>query len=315
MGSDFLALVGPTASGKTALSLALAERLGGEVVSMDSRQIYRGMDVGTAKVGRLERARVPHHGLDLVDPDESYGVGRFTRDARRWIREIRSRDGVPILVGGTGFFLRGLTDPIFREPPLDPERLRSLRAWLRKEPRRKLEAWVRVLDPERAPVAVEGGPQRVSRALEVALLTGRPLTWWHRSAGPEGEALRGVTVLLELPREEMDRRIEARVEEMLKAGLVTEVRSLLRAGYSPDDPGMTGTGYREVAAHLRGECTLQEAADRIRSATRRYARRQLTWFRNQLRADVLVDATEALEVQVGRVVEVWEETGRSGGKR
>src|SRR5690606_1653260 len=145
-----------------------------------------------------------------VDPDRTYGAGRFARDARRWIREIRARGHLPLLVGGTGFFLRALTDPIFREPPLDPGRLARLRAWLREQPRERLESWVGVLDPERASVAAQGGPQRLGRTLEIALLTGRTLSWWHREALPEGEALSGRIVLLELPRDELDRRIDAR---------------------------------------------------------------------------------------------------------
>lgn len=306
-GPVFLALVGPTASGKTSLSIEVARALGGEIVSMDSRQIYRGMDVGTAKVEPDERSRVPHHGLDIRDPDERYSAGAFAADARRWIREIRSRGRVPILVGGTGFFLRALTHPIFREPPMDAERRDRLRTWLEEQPARKLRSWVRVLDSDRAEVAVEGGPRRMSRTLEVALLTGRPLSWWHEEADRDSEALEGVTALLTLPREELDRRIRSRVDRMAEMGLVEEVRALLEAGYGPDDPGLTGVGYREIVSHLRGELPLEEALERIEVATRQYARRQLTWFRNQLPDEVIrVDATRPLSEQVETVVEGWD---------
>lgn len=310
----FLAIVGPTAAGKTCLSLEVARRLNGEIVSVDSRQVYRGMDVGTAKATPAERARAPHHGLDLLDPDEAYSAGRFARDARRWIRRIEGRGRLPLLVGGTGFFLRAVMAPIFREPDLDPGRVERLRERLDGWGREKLEAWVEVLDPERAGVAAEGGPQRMSRTLEVALLSGRPLSWWHREAPRDGEAVDGVVTCLEIPRDVLDARIRARTEAMLEGGLVDEVRSLLEAGFEDDDPGMTGTGYREVVAHLRGEISLEEVRERIVVATRQYSRRQLTWFRNQLPDDAVgVDATAPTEAQADRVVEAWRR-GRNGGR-
>jgi len=308
----FLALVGATASGKTELSEALAERLCIEVISMDSRQVYRGMDIGTDKVAPEARARIPHHGLDLVPPSERYSAGRFARDARRWIADIEARERIPVLVGGTGFFLRALTDPIFEEPDLDPVRLTRLRSYLGAQPPERLATWVRHLDPERAPVAVEGGPQRMGRTLEVPLLTGRPLSWWHRAAPREADPVPGVVVWLDVPREELDRRIERRVGRMLERGFVDEVRALVEAGYTEDDPGMSGTGYREVIAYLKGEVSLEESARMIRSATRRYARRQMTWFRHQLPADaVRVDATAPLEERLARTLAAW--TGKSAG--
>jgi tRNA dimethylallyltransferase len=306
----FLAVTGPTASGKTDLSLALAERVRAEVISMDSRQVYRDMDIGTDKVGRAARAAVPHHGLDLVAPDERYSAGRFARDARRWMDEIHGRGALPLLVGGTGFFLRAVLDPVFTEPPLDPDRLEALRAWLKSQSRERLQRWVERLDPERARLASEGGPQRLGRTLEVALLSGRPLTWWHRAAPSEGDGLPGVVVLLDLPRDEMDRRIDERVAGMLERGLVEEVRALLAAGYVEDAPGLTGTGYREVAAHLRGEATLDQAVEEIRRNTRRYARRQLTWFRHQLPESTLrVDATAPVGEQADAALAAFERAG------
>lgn len=309
----FLAITGPTTSGKTALSLAVGERLAIEVVSMDSRQVYIGMDIGTDKVGPDARARVPHHGLDLVRPDERYSAGRFARNARRLVDEIEGRGAVPVLVGGTGFFLRAVLDPVFREPPMDAERVEALRRWLRDQPPDLLERWVRRLDPERAPLAVEGGPHRMGRTLEVALLSGRPLSTWHRDAPREADGLPGVVVLLDLPRDEVDRRIDDRVTRMARRGLVDEVRALLEAGYDDDDPGMSGTGYREITAHLRGERSLEEALEDIRRATRKYARRQRTWFRHQLPDDVVVvDATAPLERQADEVVAAWT---AAGGRR
>ncbi len=314
MGSPrFLAITGATATGKTALSLAVARRLAVEIVSMDSRQVYRGMDVGTAKVSRAEAAGVPHHGLDLIDPDERYSAGRFARDARRWIEEILARGRVPLLVGGTGFFLRALARPMFAEPPVDERRRGALRAFLRRQPPESLARWVRMLDPARAELAVQGGPQRMSRTLEVALLTGRPLSWWHRETPAEQEPQEGVVVALELPRAELDRRIEARVATMIERGLVNEVRGLLARGFGPGAPGMTGTGYREIARHLAGACTLDDAVEEIRRNTRRYARRQVTWFRHQLPGTARrIDATRPLPDQVRLTLEAWEDAG--GGR-
>jgi len=305
-----LAVTGPTASGKTDLSLALAERLAVEIISMDSRQVYRGMDVGTDKVRADAREAVPHHGLDLVGPEERYSAGRFARDVRRWIPEIEARGRLPLLVGGTGFFLRAVIDPIFAEPEVEADRLDALRGWLKAQERDLLERWVRTLDPERAEVAIQGGPQRMGRTIEVALLSGRRLSWWHKEAPAEAEGVPGLVVVLDLPREEMDKRIDERVGAMVERGLVDEVRGLLDAGRTLDEPGMTGTGYPEIARYLAGESTLEEAVDEIRSNTRKYARRQLTWFRHQIPASsIRIDATEPVEVQRDRVLEAWEAAG------
>ncbi len=295
----FLALTGPTTSGKTDLAIALAARLPIEIVSMDSRQVYVGMDIGTAKVQPERQVEIPHHGLDLVMPNERYSAGRFGRDARRWIAEIEDRGALPVLAGGTGFFLKAVLSPIFAEPPLEEDRLTRLRRWLSLESPASLAAFATALDPERAPLAIEGGPQRMARTIEVALLTGVPLSRWHRDAPPEAPGVPAVVVVLDLPREEMDRRINDRVQRMVDRGLENEVRELLEAGYVETDPGMSGTGYREMAGFLRGDSTLEEAMDQIRLNTRRYARRQLTWFRHQLpEGAIWIDATRPIEEQV-----------------
>jgi tRNA dimethylallyltransferase len=303
---DFLAITGPTTSGKTALSMLAADAIGAEMVCMDSRQIYRGMDIGTDKAGAELRQRVPHHGLDTRSPDETYSAGQFARDARGWIVEIRSRGRVPLVVGGTGFYLKALTDPMFREPEMEQARLGALRDHLDDMPREQLEGWVRELDPDRAALAIEGGPNRLMRTIEVALLTGRPLSWWHTGGPAEQAPLKGVIVVVEVPREELDRRIDARVTRMADQGLVAEVERLIAAGYGPEDPGMTGTGYREVAAYLAGQMSLEDALDRTRSLTRKYARRQLTWLRHQMPDDVIrIDGLQSVSDQADEVVEAW----------
>ncbi len=287
MSPRFMAIVGPTASGKTGLSLRIGEALGAEVISMDSRQIYRGMDIGTGKVTLRERAVLPHHGLDLRNPDERYSAGQFARDARGWIQDIRARGRVPLLVGGTGFFLKSLTHPMFKEPDLDQDRLDGLRAFLNALPQDRLDDFVGALDPERGEAGQEGR-QRATRTVEVALLTGRPLSWWHKENEPEEAPLEGLIVLLNPPREVLYEKINRRVGEMVQEGLVAEVEGLLRAGYGADDPGMTGAGYREIVQYLLGELSLDEATEEIRRSHRKYARRQTTWFRHQLPPGVMV---------------------------
>jgi tRNA dimethylallyltransferase len=306
-----LVVTGPTTSGKTGLSIPLAEALDAEIVSMDSRQVYRGMDIGTDKVTEELRRRVPHHGLDLVYPDERFSAGRWARLARGWTQEIRGRGRLPLLVGGTGFYLKALLEPVFREPAMDPARRDALRRWLDRRPQEELGRWTDALDPHRSELSREGGRQRLSRTLEVALLTGRPLSWWHRTAPPEAAPVRAGIVLLTLPRELLYDQINRRAERMFERGLLDEVKALLDAGFSPGDPGMTGTGYREAAAVLRGELSLEEALDRVQRVTRGYARRQLTWFRNQLPAEgvLRLDATRPPQEGVDRVRDWWARTG------
>jgi tRNA dimethylallyltransferase len=317
MAPSFMAIVGPTASGKTGLSLEVGRRLAVEVISMDSRQIYRGMDVGTGKVTLRERAILPHHGLDLRDPDERYSAGQFARDAKGWIRDIRGRGRVPLLVGGTGFFLRALVQPLFLEPDMDRDRLERLRTFLNGLPMEELARHVEVLEPERASEARKGGRQRLTRAVEVAFLTGRTLSAWHQGPG-EGEEkpLRGVVVLLALPRETLYERINRRVGRMLEEGWVEEVEGLLEGGYGPEDPGMTGAGYREIVRFLREDVELEETAERIRRSHRQYARRQVTWYRHQLGEGVLtLDGTRPVEELARCVVEAWEGSEAPGSGR
>jgi tRNA dimethylallyltransferase len=300
-----IAIVGPTASGKTALAIGVALALGAEIISMDSRQLYRGMDIGTAKATSEERAAVPHHGLDLVAPDERFSAGRFARFARKTMDGIHARRARTVLVGGTGFFLRALTHPTFAEPELDPARRAELGAYLERFPTETLLGWLRALDPVSAErLASWGGRQRILRALEMPLLTGKPLSWWHVYAGPQIEPLRPLVFVLDLPRELLDERIARRVREMADAGLVDEVAGLMAKGYDEQSPGMNAVGYREMIPHLRGETGLDAALEEIRRNTRAYSRRQRTWFRGQLPVGaVWLDGTLPREELVRIVVD------------
>ena len=305
MAPDFMAIVGPTASGKTGLSLRIGGALEAEIISMDSRQIYRGMDIGTGKLTLRERGLIPHHGLDIRNPDERYSAGQFARDARGWIQDIRARGRVPLLVGGTGFFLKALTHPMFREPELDRDRLERLRGFLNELPQDRLDTFVTVLDPYRTHAGKEGR-QRATRTAEVALLTGKPLSWWHKESEPEEAPLAGFIVILDPPREALYEKINGRVGLMVEEGLADEVEGLLLDGYGPEDPGMTGAGYREMVRHLSGELTLEEATEEIRRSHRKYARRQSTWFRHQLPSGSLtVEDLEVRDETADQVLAAW----------
>ena len=302
-------IVGPTAVGKTAVAAAWAALAPLSVISADARQVYRGLDLGTAKPDREILARVPHLGLDLVEPGERYSAGRFARDAAVWLAEIRATGRQPVVVGGTGFYVRALAEGLFREPPLDAARRERLRAWTARLPAARLAHWAARLDRR----FTGGGRQRAARAVEVALLTGRPLGWWQRHARETG-MMRAWYIHLTLPREALHRRIAERVDRMLAAGLVDEVQRLLTAGVAPHAPGLDGVGYREVVVLLEGRLPAHALREAIVAATRRYAKRQETWFRHQLRDEGrgrgegyvwTLDATEPPAVLAERIQARW----------
>src|SRR5687767_13805530 len=270
-------VVGPTGVGKTAVAAALAALTPITVISADARQIYRGLDIGTAKPNPQTLILVPHLGLDLIDPGERYSAGRFAREAAGWLADTRAAGRQPVVVGGTGLYIRALADGLFREPPFDAQRREQLRGWSESLEGADLARWAGRLDP-RFP---GGGRQRAARAVEVALLTGHALSWWQREARDSG-TLRPWYIHLTVPRELLQRRLAARVDGMLAAGFVEEVRGVLATGVAPDAPGLDGVGYREVVAMLNGGLSESALRDAILVSTRRYAKRQETWFRNQL---------------------------------
>jgi tRNA dimethylallyltransferase len=301
-----LLILGPTATGKTALALEVARLLDGEVISADSRQAYRGLEVGTAAPTPWERAAVPHHGVAFLEPGERYGAGRFARLCRRWVSDIEARGRVPIIAGGTGFFVRALLQPVFREPDLDVKRRSCLESCLSELPLEEVRRWVQRLDPAlgvRLPVVDR---QRAGRTLELALLTGRSLTWWQRHAPPEAEAVRARTWVLRLEAEAHRARIEKRVRLMLDSGWVEEVESLFSNGHGPDSPAMTSIGYAHVWRFARGEISRDEAVKAIVGDTWQYARRQRTWFRHQLEDGAIrVEANTDAEELARRIAADW----------
>ena len=304
-------VVGPTGIGKTAVAVALAALTPITVISADARQVYRGLDIGTAKPDPKTLARVPHRGLDLIDPGERYSAGRFAREAAEWLAEIRAGGGDPVVVGGTGLYIRALAEGLFHEPPFDPERRQRLRAWSESLEGPALARWAGRLDP----AFPGGGRQRAARAIEVALLTGHALSWWQREARAS-EALRPWYIHLTLPRETLHRRLADRVDAMLRAGFVQEVRRVLAEGVAADAPGLDGIGYREVVSMLEGRLPEATLRDAILVSTRRYAKRQETWFRHQLRRQPsavsrqqdpvwVLDATATPDELAREIMERW----------
>ena len=300
-GAKLPVLVGPTAIGKTALALALAAELPVEVISADSRQVYRRLDIGTAKPPRRERLRVPHHGIDVVEPGERYSAGRFAREAAKWLEEIRARGKQPLLVGGTGLYVRALADGLFVEPPLEPERRRSLEHWIGGLSAPELVRWAGRLDPG----FTGGGRQRATRAIEIALLTGRPLSAWHRHAKGQG-LVAPWYIRLTAPRPVLHQRIRIRVDEMLRRGLIEEVAAVLSEGHPPNAPGLDSVGIREAVEYLHGKRSRESVAGAIEVSTRQYAKRRETWFRHQIPAPALtLDATRPLEELAAEIAVAW----------
>jgi tRNA dimethylallyltransferase len=272
-----LVLVGPTAVGKTAAAIALAEAMAGEIVSADSRYLYRGLDIGTAKPSAAELARVPHHLIDVTTPDQPWSLADYQRAAYVAIEASLSRGHRPILVGGTGQYVRAVTEG-WQVPPSEPAG--PLRAELERElADRGLAALAERLgqmDPESAAVVDLRNPRRVIRAIEVATLTGESFVAQRQKSSPGFEA---VWLGLTLPREALYARIDARVDAMLAAGLVAEVEGLVAQGYGWELPAMSAVGYRQIGGYLRGEYGLDEAVRRIKQATRVFVRRQANWFK------------------------------------
>ena len=255
--------------------MRLAERFGGLIIGADSRQIYRGFDIGTAKPTVADRRRVPHRGIDLVDPTERYSAAAWAEGARQWIREAAAQSRTPVVVGGSGFYVRGLIDPLFREPPLDPARRAALQAELDALPTEELRRWCDRFDPSRAHL----GRTQLLRALEIALLTGVPISVWHQRSG-QSPALDARYLLLD-PGRALQQRIVERIRVMLAAGWIDEVRALAER-VPPGAPAWNATGYRAVLELVRGHRSTEAAIERITIDTRQYAKRQRTWFRHQL---------------------------------
>lgn len=283
-GTPVVAILGPTAVGKTAAALELASLLGAEVLSADSRQVYRGMDIGTAKVSAEDRERVPHHLVDLVNPDEPFTLADYLDRAAAVMEEVARRGKIPLVVGGTGLYIRALTEgyAVPRTPP-DAE----FRALLAEEARllgtAALHRRLAARDPAAAGKLHPNDFRRVTRALEVHRATGTPISTWQRADAPPRVHKLGLT----MDREDLYRRIDARIDDQIRRGLLDEVRALLDRGYPPDLAAFETFGYRELIGHLSGAYPLEKGIALVKRNTRRFAKRQFTWFRREPRVEWL----------------------------
>jgi len=270
-------LVGPTAVGKTGLAIQLAERMNGEIVSADSRLFYRGMDIGTAKPTPEEQRRVPHHLIDIADPDEILSLAVFQQKAHEAIAAIHTRNKIPFLVGGTGQYVRAVTEG-WNPPEVEPDH--RLRAELEKKKEERGEYWLHEklerLDPEAAQKIDARNFRRTIRALEVILTTGRRFS---EQRGQSESPYRLITIGLTRPRPELYERVDQRIEGMFANGFLDEVKSLLRRSYSPSLPTMSAIGYRECIRVVNGQLNEEQAKAEIRHATRVFVRRQANWFK------------------------------------
>jgi tRNA dimethylallyltransferase len=292
--SPLIAIVGPTAVGKTALGISLARRLGGEVVSADSRQVYRQMDIGTAKPTPAERAAAPHHLLDVVDPDDDFSLAAYQEQAMAAIAEITAREQVPLLVGGTGQYLAAVLEgwQIPRVPP-QPDLRAALEQEAREQGAAALYARLQQVDPQAAASIEPGNVRRMVRALEVYTVTGQPISAQQTRQPPPYNI---TTLWLTMLRPALFARIDARVDAMMQAGLVDEVRGLLEQGYHWDLPAMSGLGYRQFRPCIEGSATLDECVQRLKYDTHTFVRRQDNWFRrlpNTVRVSVAAESSGA----------------------
>ena len=273
-------IAGPTAVGKSEVALALAERVGGEIISADSMQVYRGLDIGTAKPPPAERARVPHHLIDICDLQETFDAAQFVRQAQLAVTEIQGRDRTPIFCGGTGLYFKALLDGLGEAPATDPQ----LRAEIEAAPLETLLEELRARDPVTHEKIDRQNPRRVIRAIEVIRLTGKPFSeqraeWQSQAGRPEAKNF----FVLTRPSADLHARIKVRVDEMFRRGLVAETAQLLQHGLRENKTAMQAIGYRQVVEHLRGERGVAETIELVKIRTRQFAKRQLTWFRRHAR--------------------------------
>lgn len=294
------AVVGPTGSGKSDLAMALAERANGELVSVDSAQIFRGLDVGTAKPTKEEQARIAHHLIDVVEPTEQWTAADFAREADRVIAEIRARGRVPILVGGTGLWLRALVQGLFDAPDIEAEVRAQVRAELEARGAPALHAELATVDPVAAARIQPTDPQRIGRALEVYRQVGVPISVLQAEHGFRERRHALVAVGRAWSRDDLAVRIDRRTEVMYRGGILDEVRAALERGVPDDAPGLSIIGYRDAVLHVRGAWTLSQAIAATSAATRRYAKRQRNWFRS-VEALEWLDPAEPVEAVLVRL--------------
>ena len=273
-----ITIEGATASGKSALAIVLAEALNTEIISADSRQVYRYLDIGTAKVTKEEQKRVKHHLIDIINPDETYNAGAFVKDASLIIEKLHSEGKIPVICGGTGLYIKALLKGLFSLPPLPQEIRQNLKQRLKEEGLAALYAELKILDPLFAEKISENDTQRILRGLEVAIGTGIPLSehWQKQKSSCKYNAFR---ILIDIPRPELYQRINQRIEKMLAQGLLAEIENLFALGYDENSPGLSCLGYKEFLPYFKKEAGLEECILLAAQHQRNYAKRQVTWYR------------------------------------
>lgn len=278
---------GPTASGKTQLAIEWALRINGEIISCDSRQIYKYMDIGTAKPTLEERNLIPHHLIDIIYPDEIMSAGEFQKLARACIEDIYRRGKVPLLVGGTGLYIRAVIRDINFPPKVDESIREMIKEKVKKEGLSRVYEELQRIDPVTANKISPNDEIRITRALEVYYATGKPISYYRRGIDVDYPEYNIVYFVLNPPRDLLYKRIEERVDKMIKLGLIEETKYILSLGYSPELPSLQTLGYREIIKYIHGMYSLESAVEEIKKETRRYAKRQLTWFRNEIRVRLI----------------------------
>lgn len=283
MKRPLIVIGGPTACGKTGFSIKLAKKIGGEIISADSMQVYRYMDIGTAKVTPEEADGVPHYLIDELNPDEEYNVMLFQQKAKAYMEEIWAKGKIPILVGGTGFYINALLyDNDFTETEKDTSYREECYKLAQEQGAEVLFERLKEIDPEYAANIHANNVKRVTRALEYHYLTGQKFSEHNAEQKEKETPYDAAVIILTMDREQLYRRIELRIDLMMEQGLLAEVKGLLDKGYSPDLVSMQGIGYKEFIPYFKGECTIEEAVTQLKTNTRRFAKRQLTWFRRQI---------------------------------
>lgn len=278
MSNRVLVILGPTCVGKTQISLKLADILKGEIVSFDSRQVYKLMDIGTAKPTKEEREKIRHHLIDLVFPGEKFTAADYGKKARETIRQIIKRNKQPIAVGGSGLYLKAMIEGFFQGPKADEKIRKRLEREAQELGGPHLFSRLKEVDPQAAKRIHPNDSVRIIRALEVYELTGKPISFWQREGSYEPSAMEFVKIGLNLERKELYQKINLRTEEMIAQGFLDEVKMLKKKGFTPKLKALKTVGYQELFDYLDGKLDLQEAIEKIKVNTRHYAKRQLTWF-------------------------------------
>jgi tRNA dimethylallyltransferase len=306
-----IAIVGPTGSGKTHLAIALAVQFRGEIVSCDALQVYRRMDIGTAKATVAEQALVTHHMLDVRNPDEDFSAGDYQRQARQSLKHISESGRLPFVTGGTGFYLRALIEGLFEGPGRSEELRRRMRTIAGRKGSSVLHRALARVDPESAARIAANDAERIIRAYEMYLVSGKSMSWWQEQSREALKGYRWLKIGIDFPREQLYIRIDRRVDEMFAQGFVDEVKELLKS-FPRESNAFKAIGYRQVAEHLEGRLTMEQALEETKRESRRYAKRQLTWFRSD-REIIWLDGQagpQALHAKAADLVSDFLNTGK-----